>query len=155
MSLDGNKFCKSLFFRQPIGLCQLPCETVGNADIPSFSRLHNIVQSLHDVIKRRLVIPHMINVQIHVVHAEIFKALIDHALYMLLPCNSPCNLILCTGQEFCRHHHLVTLGKIPQRPSHILLACAALITDCRVKEIDTKFQALPDYFTGMFLVKRP
>ena len=59
------------------------------------------------------------------------------------------------GQEFCCYHDILTLCVIPDRPAEILLACAALIGDRRIKEIYAQFQASFYDFTGLFFIHRP
>ena len=52
--------------------------------IRGFTCPDNPVQSVHYVFYRRVPVPHVINVKIHIVHTEIFQARIDHIFYVLL-----------------------------------------------------------------------
>ena len=146
VTLDGDKFGKALFLRQGVGLAELPCKAVGDADIPGFACLHGVVQSLHDVIKGRLVIPHVIDVQVHIVHPQVLKALVQHPPDMLLAADALRDLLIGTGKKLGGHHHLVSLGKIPEGTTYILFAGTALVADGGVKEIDPKFQSSLDRF---------
>ena len=155
MALNRHEFCESFFFRQCIGFCQLVGKAVGNTDISRFSGLDDPVQSVHDVKKGRLVVPHMVNVQIHIIDAEIFQACIDHLFNMLLSGNSGSDFLLRARQKLCRYNHILPLCKIPERTPYILFTGAALIADSGVKKINSKFQTAPDDLTGMFLVQGP
>ena len=155
MPLHRHKFRKSLFFRQGVGLGKLPGKAVGDPDITGFSLFYNPVQAVHDVIKRRRVIPHMINIQIHMVHSQISEAGIHELLNMLLPGDARFDLFRRAGQEFRRHHHFITAGKIPQGAAQILLAGAALVPHGSIKEIDAQLQPFSDDFPGMLFIHRP
>ena len=155
MPLDGDKFRKAFFFRQSIRLCQLIGKTVGNSDIPGFSLFHNTVQAIHNIIKRRFVIPHMINIEIHIIQSKILQAGIDHLLNMLLAGDPGSDLFLSARQKFGCDHHIIPLCKVTDRPSYILLTGAALVTDGSVKKVDAKLQPPFDDLPGMFLIQCP
>ena len=155
VSLHRYEGRKALPLCQSVCLGQLPGKAVGNPDISGLSRLHYAVQPFHDIVKRRRIIPHMIDIEIHILHAQIFQAGINHPLYMLLPGHALFHLLGRTRQELGGHHHLIPLRIILQRASHILFACSALVSDCRIEEIDAEFQPMPDDLAGLFLIQRP
>ena len=144
MSLHGNKGSKALPAGQFIGLAQLPGEAVGDADIACFTRLDGIVQPLHDFVKRRSVVPHMIDVQVHMVHAQVLQAFVQHAPHMLLSADSRVDLLMGAHGKFGGHHHVLPAGKVPESAAQILLAGAVLIHDGRIKEVDAQFQGPAD-----------
>ncbi len=89
------------------------------------------------------------------VHTQIFKAFIDHPLNMLLPRDSFFHILLRPRQELRCHHNVFPPCIVPQRPSQILLAGAALVADGRIKKIDAQFQPPLYDFTGVLLVNGP
>ena len=72
MSLNRDKPGKSFFFGKCVCLSQLIGKTVGNTNVPNLSGLYNTIKAIHDIIKRRLIIPHMVNVEIHIIEPQIF-----------------------------------------------------------------------------------
>ena len=60
--LYGYKLCKSFIFRQCICLCKLISKTVRNTNIADFSSFYHVIQTFHNVIERRFIIPHVINI---------------------------------------------------------------------------------------------
>ena len=64
--------CSSTRFSEGIGFCQLAGKAVGNADSADFSAFNCAVKSIHNLIKRRMVIPAVADVQIDIIHSGIF-----------------------------------------------------------------------------------
>ena len=155
VSLHRYELCKAFPFGKRVRLCKLIGEAVGNPDITDLARSDGIVQALHNVVKRRIVIPHMANVQIHIVHSEILEAFIQHSLHMPLSGNARFQLRIGPGQEFRRNHNIITLRKVPNRSAEILFACSALVGDRRIKEVDAQLQPFFDDCTGMRFIDRP
>ncbi len=155
MALDGNKLGKALLFRQGVGFGKLPCKAVGDADIPGLACFDHAVQPVYDFIEGRLVVPHMIDIQIHIIQPQVAQAGVQHPLNVLLAGDSRRNLVLCAGKKLRGHHHILPLGEIPDGPAHILLAGAALIGDGGVKEVHPQLQRPLDDLTGMGLVNGP
>ena len=155
MSLYGHKFRKSFFFCQSVRLGKLVGITVGNTDISRLACFHHIVQPFHNVIERRRVIPQVINIQIHIIHPKVLKALIDHLLYMLLCRHSLFNLLRCAGKKFRSDYNIFSLCKVFERTSKILLTRTALIPDCRIVKIDARLQSPADNLAGVSLIYRP
>ena len=141
MALNGDESGKTFLFRQCVRLRDLPGKTVRNADVSRLSRLHDAAEPVHNVLERRLPVPHVIDVEIHIVHAEVLKACVDHVLDMLLPADSVLDLFLCSRKEFGGNDNVFALCEVAQCPADILLACAALVGDGCVVEIDAQFQA--------------
>ena len=67
MPLYRNKLLETFLFRQRICLGKLVGKAVGNSDITGFSFFYDPVQAIHNIIERRLMIPHMVNIQIYIV----------------------------------------------------------------------------------------
>ena len=86
----------------------------------------------------------MVDVQIHIVHAEILQAFVEHFCDVLLTGHAVCDLVRCTRQEFRGDHDILTLCKIAQRTSDVLFARAGLVSDGSVEEIHAKLQSAPD-----------
>ena len=82
-------------------------------DIPCFSCFYDPVQAIHDLIKGRLIIPHMVNVEIHIIHAEIVKAFINHLFNILLSGNSRLYILFCAGKELGCHHKVFSFAIVP------------------------------------------
>ena len=155
MSLHRNKRRKAFLFCQRVCFGKLIGEAVGYSDIACFSGADDAAQSLHDVVERRSVVPHMIDVEVHVVHAEVFQALVQHALDVLYAGNAGCDLPVRARQDFCGDYDLAAPCKIAQRASQILLACAVLVRDGGIKKVDSEGKP-PFYdFAGDGLVCRP
>ena len=104
---------------------------------------------------RRLPVPHVIDIQIHIVHPQVLQAFVDHAFDVHLPGNAVFNFVPGAGQEFRGHYHLIPFGKVPQGPAGKLLTGTVLIRDGSVIEIDAQFQSVPDDLPGMLLIQRP
>ena len=136
MSLYGHKFRKSFFFCQSVRLGELVGITVGDADVSRLACLHHIVQPFHNVIKRCGIIPHMVNIQIYIIHSQILKALIDHHLYMLLRGHALFDFLRCAGKEFRSDYDVISLCKVFERTPKILLTRTTLIPDRRIIKVD-------------------
>ena len=141
MALNGYEFGKPFLLRQRVRLRDLPGKTVRNADVSRLARLHDAIQSVHNVFKRCLPVPHVIDVEIHVVHAEVLKTCVDHVLDVLLPADSVLDLFLCSRKEFGGNDNVFTLCEVAQCLADILFAGSALIGDGCVVEINTQFQS--------------
>ena len=155
MPLDGDEFGKALPLCQSVGLTELPSKAVRNPDVPGFARLHSVVQSLHDVIKGRLVIPHMVDVEVHIVHPQVLQALIQHPPDVLLAADPRFDLLIGTGEKLGGHHNLAPLGKIPECTAYILFTGAALVGDSGIEEVDAQLQPTLDDLPGMRFVNGP
>ena len=155
VALDGDKFREAFLFRQSVCLRELIRKAVGNADIPGLSGLYHPVQPVHDIVQRGLIIPHVINIEIHMVHAEIFQAGIDHPLDVHLSGHARFDLLRRARQKFGGHHNAVPFREIFKRPAKILFAGAALVADGRIEKVHAKLQPPPDNLPGMLLVDGP
>ena len=82
--LDGDEFGKALVLGQGVGLGELVGKAVGDAYIPRLARLHHAVEAVHDVVERHAVVPHVVDVEIDVVHAEVVQTGVNHGLNVLL-----------------------------------------------------------------------
>ncbi len=111
MPLNGDKPGKALFFRQGVGLGQLVGKAVGNADIPHLARFYHAVEPFHHVIERGLVIPHVIDIQVNIVHAQVFQAGVHHLFDVLLAGDACVDFVLGAGQKFGGHHHSSRFAK--------------------------------------------
>ena len=155
MALNGYKLLEAFLFCQCVCLGKLIGKTVGNSDITGFSLFNDLVQTLHNIVKRSLVIPHMVNIQIYIVQSQIFQTGIDHPFNMFLSGNSLLDLLRCPGEKFCGNYHIFPLCKIFYRPAYILLTGTALIPDSCIKKVNSKIQSFFNDFPGMFLVYCP
>ena len=152
MPLNRNKLCHSVFSCIVICLGKLPCKAVGYTDISGFASLHNPIKSIHDFLHRGMIIPHMIDIKIHIVHTEIAKTLIQVIFYMFLSAHAAVNFFLCSRCEFRCNHIIITFCKITKCFSDILLACTILICDCRIIKIDTKVKSMLNDFSRLRLI---
>ena len=155
MPLNADELCKALFLSKRICLCKLPCIAVRNADVSCLSRFHNTVQTVHNVVDWRVPVPHVINVQVNIVHSEVVKALVDHTLDMLLSADTCLNINRGSRQEFRCHNNFIAPGKIFECSADKLLTRSRLIGDCGIKEIHAKVKPALDDLTRMRLVYRP
>ena len=155
MSLYGDKLLETFLFSQCICLGKLVGKAVGNSDIPGFSFFYDLIQALHNIIKRSLIIPHMVNIQIYIVHPQIFQTGIDHSLNMFLSGDSLMDLFRRPGKKFRSHYHIFSLCKVPESPAYILFTGAALVSDSCIKKINPKIQSFFNNLPGMFLVYGP
>ena len=155
MPLDGNKPGKAFLFSNGICLGELPCKAIGNADISCFACLHNAVQPIQNIVNRCVPVPHMIDIEVHVIHAQVLQACVDHVLDVLLSADPSLDFLLCPGKEFRCKDNVLTLCKIPQRPADILLTGAALIGNGRIIKIDAQLQSPFNDFSAMLLIDRP
>ena len=155
MSLHGNEFRNPELFRHRVRLCQLIGVTVGNSQIADLSGSHGTVQSGHDLFQRRARIPAVQNIQIDVIHAEIFQALIQHLFNMAADRDSRLNLFRRARQKLRRDDHVFTFGQCFKRPADILFAGAALICQCGIKEIDSLAQRLFQNVAGLIGIQCP
>ena len=55
----------------------------------------------------------MVNVEIHIIHAEIVKAFINHLFNMLLSGNSRLYILFCAGKELGCHHKVFYFAIVP------------------------------------------
>ena len=82
----------------------------------------------------------MADIKVNIVHAKIRKAAIEKTYNMIFSAHPVCNFMRAARVEFCCDNDFMTLCKIVQRASQILLAGAALITGSGIKKVYTKFQ---------------
>ena len=153
--LNGDKFGKSFSLCQCVGFGKLIGKTVGNADVTNLSLLHHTVQPVHNIIKGRLIVPHMINIKVYIIKPQILQTGIDHLFNVLLSGDTGSDFILGTGQKLCCHHHIFPPGEISQRTAKILFAGAALISDGCIEKVHSQLQPPPDHRPGMFFIQCP
>ena len=82
------------------------------------------------------------NVEINIIHAKIFKALIQVIFNVLLPADPGINFLLCTRGKLCGNHIFITLCKIPERFPNKLLTGSIPIGNRRIIKIDAKLQTM-------------
>ena len=104
---------------------------------------------------RCLPVPHVIDIKIHIVHSEILKTCVDHILDMFLSADAAFDLLLCSGKELCCHNDILTLRKVTECTAYILFACAALVPDRCIKEIDAQIKCVLNDLSGMFFINGP
>ena len=155
MALNGYKLLEAFLFCQCVCLCKLIGKTVGNSDIAGFSLFHDLVQALHNIVKRSLIIPHMVNIQIYIVQSQIFQTGIDHPFNMFLSGNSLLDFLRSPGEKFRSYYPIFPLCKIFYRPAYILFTGAALVPDSRIKKVNSTIQSFFNDLPGMFLVYGP
>ena len=155
MALEGDEGGKPLGPSQVVGFAQLPGKAVGDAKVPDLARLHHLVQPLQDVVQRGLIVPHVIDVEVDVVHTQVLQTLVHHPADVLLAADAVCDLLVGSGEEFGGHHHLLPPGKVPEGPAQVLFAGAALVTDGGVEEIDAALQALAEDGPAVRLIQGP
>ena len=97
----------------------------------------------------------MADVEVYIIHAEVLKALVEHALHMLLPGHARLDFGRAAPREFRRDDDLLPPRKIAQRPADKLLARAVLVDDRRVKKVDPVFQRIAEDLPRLRLVERP
>ena len=153
--LHGDKLGKPLPVSQIVRPAQLPGEAVGNADIAGLSLLHHLVQTVQKVIEWCLIVPHVVNVQVHMVHPQVFQTLFQHGPDMLLAGNPCGDLLVGAGEKFGGYHHLVPFGKVPKGPAQVLFAGAGLVGNSGIEKVDPQFQASPDNLPAVCLIHRP
>ena len=100
-------------------------------------------------------IPHMIDIQVDVIHSQVLKAFIYHPFDMLLPRDPLLDLFVCPRQEFCCDYDLIPLCEIRQRPAKILLAGTVLVAYRRIEKVYPCFDPPFYYLSRMFLIYRP
>ena len=155
MVLDGDEFGKALVLGQGVGLGQLIGKAVGDAYIPRLAGLNHAVEAVHDVIERHAVVPHVVDVQIDVVHAEVAQTGVYHGLNVLLGGDAALYLLVGEREELGGHDYLVAAREVAQRAAQVLLAGAALVAYCGVKEVYPQVEAVLYYLAGHVLVHRP
>ena len=70
--LNRDKLGKALLPGKGICLGQLIGQAVGDADVARFAGLDHTVETVQNVIERGLVVPHVVDVQVDIVHPQIF-----------------------------------------------------------------------------------
>lgn len=140
MPLDGDEFLPAALFGQRIGFGKLPGEAVGNADGAHFSACHRPVQGFEVVGNRCAVVPHVADVEIDVIHAEILQAFVEHTGDMLTAADAGGNVFGRARQEFGGDDDFVALGQFAQRAAEVLFAGTALVADGGVEEVHAQFQ---------------
>ena len=97
----------------------------------------------------------MVDVEIHILHAQILQAFIEHPFNVLLCGNALLYLLGRTRQKFGSHNNLIALGKIAQSTPYILLTGAALIGDGCIKKVYAQLQSTTNDLSALFLVNGP
>ena len=75
-------------FRPAIALCdilkplELPCVHCASSNVASFPRLHNVMKSLHDFLHRRESVEPVNLVEVNVIEAKTFEAVVDFRHYV-------------------------------------------------------------------------
>ena len=136
MILHADKFREAFLFSEGVRLRKLIGVAVRDADVAHLAGADNIIQPFHDLVEGRRVVPHVIDVEIDVVHAEIAQAGVHHLFDVLLAAYAGRDLLRRAWEKFCRDDNLVAFCEIAQRTAEVSLARPALIADGCVKKID-------------------
>ena len=97
----------------------------------------------------------MIDIQIHIIHPQVFQALIDHLFNMLLRGHALLNLFRRARKKLGGHNDFVPFCEVLKRPAQILLACTALVRNRRIIKIDAGIQSPADNLPGVLFINRP
>ena len=70
--LNRDKLGKALLPGKVVCLGQLIGQAVGDADVARLAGLDHAVQAVQNVVERGLIVPHVVDVQVDIVHPQIF-----------------------------------------------------------------------------------
>ena len=130
--LYGDELRPAMFAGDGVGLLQLPRRDVRRADVPRLAGGHGVREALHDLLDRRAPIPHVVDVQVHVVHTEMAQTHIEIVADVLLAAHAVLDLLVGARQELRGHHHIVACRHGGERAAEVFLGRAVLVDDCRV-----------------------
>lgn len=78
-------FAKFSFSASALALANPDRQSSWICQYTDFTRFYHPIEPVHDVIERRFIVPHVVNIQIHVIKAQILQAGIDHLFNVPLP----------------------------------------------------------------------
>ena len=123
-----------------IHLRQLVGIDVGDADVAGLALANSFIHAFKNLLCGCLVVPDVIDVEVNIVHTQMLQAQVDVVQHMLTATDALLDFLVRSWQEFCSHHHIVTLGHITQGTSDILFRCSQLIGDSCIIEIHAKVE---------------
>ena len=155
MVLDAHEAREALAFGEGVGALELPGEGVGEADVARLAGGHHLREALHHVVEGRVVVPHVADVEVDVVHAEVGEARVQALGDVALAADAGRDLCGRARQELGGDHDVVASGEAGERASQVLLGRAALVGDGRVEEVDAGVERAGDDRAGVGLTEGP
>ena len=135
MVLHADELGPSPFFGQGIHLSHLVGIGIGYSYVARLPLANCLVHSLQDFLGRCLIVPDVVDVQVHIVHAQVLQTTVYVVQHMLPAVHPLLDFLLRARQELGGHHHLFPSGHIPQGTSHELFRSAQLVGNGRIEEV--------------------
>ncbi len=126
VSLNGNKLWQVYILSYGVGFGELLCKAVGNSDISRFLTFHDVVKCPHYFVNGSVIVPHMVYIQIPIVHTEMPETRINTHLNVLSAGNTFAISSCDRGRNLVGNHHILTFGEVTQGTSYIPLTGAVL-----------------------------
>ncbi|MNP35425.1 hypothetical protein D3C76_1287560 [compost metagenome] len=134
---------------------ELPSEHGGSTYVPCFPCLHHIMQSFHCFFNRRIVVPAVNLVQIHIVSPETLQAIIDLTQDSLAGKPRAVRSLMHTEMNLRRNDDLVSIRVILQSPTYDFLTRPRRIYVGCIEKVDAEIKSFFDDWTAPFLVENP
>ena len=136
---------------------QLPREDGGRADVAHLAALHDIVESLHDLLHRRVRVEAVDLVEVHVVHVESLQGMVDFRHDILARGAAAVGATRThIEMHFRRDDDLIAVEpEVAHEPSCDLLARTHLIDVRRVEVVDAEVDGFLEERLRVLVVLRP
>src|SRR5215469_1807649 len=141
--------------RGVLRLGELPRVHAAGPDVPSLARLHHVVQCMHGLLNRSVVVPPVNLVQVDVIHVQAAQRRVDSRHDVLA---RQAAVVLARShwhEDLCRHDELVTAEEFRKQPAGRNLTGAARIGVRGVEERDATLNGCFHDRFGRSLVEHP
>ncbi len=112
MVLHRDELGPAVFLGQRIHFGDLVGVCVGDADVSHFAGPDRIVHALQNFFGGSLVVPDVIDVQVHMIHAQVLQTGVDGVHHVLLAIDASGNFFFGSWQEFGGNHHVLATGHV-------------------------------------------
>ena len=156
MALDGHKLRPAVGFGERVHLGELVGVAVRNADGARLAGLDRLIHAFHDFGHVGVVVPHVADVEVHIVEAEVPEACVEIRGHVPLTGHAGFPFGIRARQKLGGDLVFVTIaGNRTQRSAHVFLAGAVRVSDGRVVECDAMLEAVCDDLARLVGVENP
>ena len=153
--LHRNELRPAVRFGHVLGLRELPGVHAGCADVERLACPHHIVQRLHRLLDRRVRVPAVDLVEVHVIRAEALERGIDALHHMLARKPAVVRVAAHRVAQLGGDDHLVALGQLLEGAAGDLFTGADRVDVRGVEEVDASIECALDERPGVGVIEDP